>query len=104
MVYYRFLLYRGVFFYGSDLDTYFYINPLKDELDGSFLHSIERASDLEAFPITNTCGECAIFSVPVSDVMINCLISKGTNPIVRIVFQIQFARPLLNTKLPKEVK
>ena len=51
-----------MFFYGSDLDTYFYINPLKDELDGSFLHSIERASDLEAFPITNTCGECAIFS------------------------------------------
>ncbi|XP_065834617.1 zinc metalloproteinase-disintegrin-like 8 [Oscarella lobularis] len=47
---------EGVFFYGSDLDTYFYINPLKDELDGSFLHSIERASDLEAFPITNTCG------------------------------------------------
>ena len=59
-----FLLYRGMFFYGSDLDTYFYINPVKEELDGSFVHSIERASDLETFPITNTCGQCAmIFSI-----------------------------------------
>ncbi|XP_065845912.1 zinc metalloproteinase-disintegrin-like jararhagin isoform X5 [Oscarella lobularis] len=47
---------EGMFFYGSDLDTYFYINPVKEELDGSFVHSIERASDLETFPITNTCG------------------------------------------------